>query len=76
MTESGNKSRRIIIVGAGLAGALMACFLGKAGHHVEVYERRGDPRKKGFIGGRSIKMLNRRSDMAWSGDPRVDGGES
>ena len=44
------------IVGAGLAGALMACFLGRAGQRVRVYERRPDPRRKGFVGGRSINL--------------------
>ena len=32
------------IVGAGLAGALMACYLGKAGHRVDLYEKRWNPR--------------------------------
>jgi kynurenine 3-monooxygenase len=45
-----------LIVGAGLAGALMACYLARRGHHVSIYERRPDPRAKGFIGGRSINL--------------------
>jgi len=49
-------SKNIIVVGAGLAGALMACYLARAGHHVRVYERRPDPRAKGYIGGRSINL--------------------
>src|SRR5215467_13397852 len=44
------------IVGAGLAGTLLACYLGKAGHRVDVYERRPDPRGKEAIGGRSINL--------------------
>ena len=46
----------ITIVGAGLAGGLLACLLGEAGYQVDVYERRSDPRAKGFIGGRSINL--------------------
>lgn len=49
-------SRHILIVGAGLAGALMACFLGRSGYRVTIYERRPDPREKGFVGGRSINL--------------------
>ena len=44
-------AKSVTIVGAGLGGALMAVFLGKAGHRVAVYERRPDPRK--VAGGRS-----------------------
>jgi len=51
-----SSSENIVIVGAGLAGALLACLLGKAGHEVAVYERRPDPREKGFLGGRSINL--------------------
>ncbi len=44
------------IVGAGLAGALMACFLGKAGHRVDLYEKRPDPRGHDPTGGKSINL--------------------
>jgi kynurenine 3-monooxygenase len=44
------------IVGAGLAGALMACYLGRAGRRVDVYERRPDPRGHGQERGRSINL--------------------
>jgi kynurenine 3-monooxygenase len=47
---------KIALVGAGLGGALMACFLGRAGHEVTVVERRSDPRVRGFVGGRSINL--------------------
>jgi kynurenine 3-monooxygenase len=53
MTE-GKKS--ITVVGAGLGGALMAVFLGRAGHRVTVYDRRADPRKGGLGRGRSINL--------------------
>jgi kynurenine 3-monooxygenase len=44
------------IVGAGLAGALMACYLGKAGQRVDLYEKRPDPRGHGPDRGRSINL--------------------
>lgn len=47
---------RITIIGAGLGGALLACQLGKAGYRVDLCERREDPRREGFIGGRSINL--------------------
>ncbi|MFI4896694.1 MAG: FAD-dependent oxidoreductase, partial [Phycisphaerales bacterium JB059] len=48
--------RHAVIVGAGLAGSLLACMLGDDGWKVDLYERRADPRAKGFIGGRSINL--------------------
>lgn len=47
---------RVLIVGAGLAGTLMACFLARRGHAVTVCEHRPDPRAHGFAGGRSINL--------------------
>ncbi len=47
---------RIGIVGGGLAGGLLACMLGRNGYRVTLYERRPDPRRAGFIGGRSINL--------------------
>src|SRR6516164_4090037 len=44
------------IVGAGLAGALLACYLGRAGQRVDVYEKRFDPRGHDPEGGRSINL--------------------
>ncbi|HMF14848.1 MAG TPA: NAD(P)/FAD-dependent oxidoreductase [Gemmataceae bacterium] len=44
------------IVGAGLAGTLLACYLGKAGHRVDVYEKRPDPRGRDQVAGRSINL--------------------
>jgi kynurenine 3-monooxygenase len=44
------------IVGSGLAGALMACYLGKAGQRVDMYEKRPDPRSHGAERGRSINL--------------------
>lgn len=48
--------KSITIVGAGLGGALMAVFLGRAGHRVRVFERRPDPRKGAGGRGRSINL--------------------
>ena len=47
---------KINIVGAGLGGALMAAYLGKAGYDVELYERRPDQREIGAFGGKSINL--------------------
>jgi len=49
-------SRHITIVGAGLAGALLATLLARRGWQVDVYEKRGDPRVQGYGGGRSINL--------------------
>jgi kynurenine 3-monooxygenase len=51
-----SEQRHAVIVGAGLAGSLLACMLGDDGWRVDLYERRADPRAKGFIGGRSINL--------------------
>ena len=47
---------RVLIIGAGLAGSLLAVYLSRAGWTVELVERRGDPRAKGTIAGRSINL--------------------
>ena len=39
-----------------LAGSLMGCYLARAGYRVSIYERRPDPRAKGYLGGRSINL--------------------
>ena len=46
----------ITLVGAGLAGSLLAVFLARRGHRVTLLERRADPRKAGASGGRSINL--------------------
>lgn len=45
-----------VIIGGGLGGALMANYLGRAGYETDVYEMRGDIRKRGAVGGRSINL--------------------
>ncbi len=47
---------KITVVGAGLVGALLATLLAQRGFAVEVFERRPDPRVRGFLGGRSINL--------------------
>jgi len=44
------------IIGAGLAGSLLAILLAKRGFKVSVYERRADPRVSSAERGRSINM--------------------
>jgi kynurenine 3-monooxygenase len=48
--------RTITIAGAGLAGALLALLLSKRGWMVDVFEKRADPRRSGYEGGRSINL--------------------
>jgi kynurenine 3-monooxygenase len=49
-------SGSVTIVGAGLAGSLLATMLGQRGYRVDVYERRSDPRLSGAERGRSINL--------------------
>jgi kynurenine 3-monooxygenase len=47
---------KIVLVGSGLAGGLLATYLGRRGYEVELYERRADPREGNMVGGRSINL--------------------
>jgi kynurenine 3-monooxygenase len=47
---------KFVLVGSGLAGGLLAAYLGRRGHEVELYERRADPREGNLVGGRSINL--------------------
>jgi len=49
-------NQRVIIIGAGLAGSLLAIFLAKRGIQVDVFEARGDMRKEQVAAGRSINL--------------------
>ncbi len=49
-------SKKVTIVGAGLVGSLLACYLGRRGYTVNVYEKRPDLRKRKLVAGRSINM--------------------
>ena len=46
----------ITLIGGGLVGALLALQLAQRGFAVDVYEKRPDPRRAGFLGGRSINL--------------------
>jgi len=46
----------VALIGAGLAGCLLATLLGRRGYQVTVYERRPDPRTAGAERGRSINL--------------------
>jgi kynurenine 3-monooxygenase len=48
--------QKIIIIGSGLAGSLLGIYLSKRDLEVEIYEARGDMRKTGAAGGRSINL--------------------
>jgi kynurenine 3-monooxygenase len=47
---------RFTLIGSGLAGGLLAAYLGRHGYEVDLYERRADPREGNIIGGRSINL--------------------
>ena len=47
---------KVIIIGAGLCGALLALRLAQKGYSVNVYERRPDMRKETISAGRSINL--------------------
>jgi len=60
-----SKQNKIIIVGAGLCGSLLALRLAQRGHQVVVYEKRGDMRLEEVDAGRSINLaLSARGMMA------------
>ena len=50
------KTKEITIVGAGLAGSLLAIYLAKRDFRVNVFERRPDMRKAEISAGRSINL--------------------
>src|SRR5438874_254938 len=47
---------KFVLIGSGLAGGLLAAYLGRRGYEVELYERRSDPREGNIVGGRSINL--------------------
>ncbi len=49
----GNK---FTLIGSGLAGGLLAAYLGRRGCEVDLFERRADPREGNIVGGRSINL--------------------
>ncbi len=48
--------QKVIIVGAGLSGSLLAIYLAKRGIECEIFEARGDMRKETMSAGRSINL--------------------
>ena len=59
------KKAAVTIVGAGLVGSLLATLLAQRGFAVSVFERRSDPRRAGFLGGRSINLAL--AERGWHG---------
>lgn len=47
---------KVVIIGAGLAGSLLAIYLAKRGIQVDVFEARGDMRLEEVAAGRSINL--------------------
>jgi len=47
---------KFVLIGSGLAGGLLAAYLGRRGYEVDLYERRSDPREGNIVGGRSINL--------------------
>lgn len=56
MSDNIRETPTITIIGAGLAGSLLAVMLGRQGFDVEVFERNPDPRKDATVAGRSINL--------------------
>ena len=48
--------QKVIIIGAGLSGSLLAIYLAKRGIKTEIYEARGDMRAEKMSAGRSINL--------------------
>lgn len=65
--------KKVSICGAGLVGSLLAIYLGKRGHQVELFERRPDMRTNLIDGGRSINLAM--SNRGWKALDGVGVGE-
>jgi len=50
------RTTKFVLIGSGLAGGLLAAYLGRRGYEVALYERRADPREGNMVGGRSINL--------------------
>ena len=57
------QTKHAAVVGSGLVGSLWTTFLAQRGYRVDVFERRGDSRRAGYQGGRSINLAL--SDRGW-----------
>ncbi|WP_375434672.1 FAD-dependent oxidoreductase [uncultured Hymenobacter sp.] len=62
-TPAGTIAEPLTLMGAGLVGSLLALYLARHGHQVDVFERRADPRLAGVLEGRSINLAL--SDRGW-----------
>jgi len=62
-----------IIIGSGLVGSLLAIYLAKKGHQVDVYEQRPDIRKSAVYGGKSINLAL--STRGWTALDKVGVGD-
>lgn len=47
---------KFTLIGSGLAGGLLAGYLGRRGYEIDLFERRSDPRAGNTVGGRSINL--------------------
>src|SRR5256886_16295008 len=47
---------KFVLIGSGLAGGLLAAYLGRGGYDVDPSARRPDPREGNIVGGRSINL--------------------
>ena len=56
MSLQADNSKHLTIIGAGLAGALLATLLARRGWQVDVHEKRSDPRERDLERGRSINL--------------------
>lgn len=56
MTDKSSEAKKVAIMGAGLAGTLMAIYFARRGWQVDIYELRPDCRITRVSGGRSINL--------------------
>src|SRR3954468_5734803 len=63
---------KVTIIGAGLAGSLLAIYLAKRGIEVDVYEARGDMRLEEVAAGRSINLALSDRGIAALGEVGMD----
>src|SRR4029078_4095031 len=47
---------KFVLIGSGLAGGLLAAFLGRHGYEGQLHEGPGGPREGNMVGGRSINL--------------------
>ena len=66
-------NEKVIILGAGPVGSLLACYLRMNGYHVEIFEKRPDMRKHQLDGGRSINLAL--SNRGWKALQQIGIGE-